>query len=193
MAQVAGRKWFEAAVAIVALLVSAVSLWVAIGTEDANRKMVSAASWPLIQFVDSDADETSHTEILKLSILNAGVGPAKIETFALTWRGRAMHDTGELLRTCCGYVRSADVTQRPLTSTVPQTVLRAGETRPFLIYARTLANAAVYDRLNDARQSEIGYSACYCSVFNECWTSDGHAVDPMPVKACVAPAVPYRA
>jgi hypothetical protein len=185
-------RWFEISMAVAALLVSAVSLWVAIGTEDANRKMVSAASWPLVQFVDSDADETSHTEIIKLSILNAGVGPAKIETFALTWHGKPMHNTGELLRACCGYVRPADKALRPLTSTVPQSVLRAGETRAFLIFPRNAGNGAVYDRLNDARQGEIGYSACYCSVFDECWTSDGRSLEGTPVKACVAPPVQYQ-
>ena len=187
------KKWFEAAVAITALLVSAVSLWVAIGTEDANRRMVSAASWPLIQFIDSDADETGHVEILKLSVSNAGVGAAKLETFELRYHGRPMRDVNDLLTTCCGYVRSPDKTRRPLTSTMPQTVVRAGETRPFLILPRNDSTAAVYDRLNDARQNgEISYNACYCSVFNECWTGNGNSIDPTPVKACVAPPVQYR-
>lgn len=42
------RHWLEYVVTVAALAVSVISLWVAIGTEDANRKMVAAASWPLL-------------------------------------------------------------------------------------------------------------------------------------------------
>ena len=177
--------------AVAALLVSAVSLRVAIGTEDANRKMVSAASWPLVQFFDSDADENTHTQIIKLVVTNAGVGPAKIETFELFWKGKPMRGVRDLLQQCCGYVRPADIADRPLTSTLPQSVLRAGENRPFVIFPRTANNALVYDRFNDVRQGGLQYRACYCSVFNECWISTGGSIDPTPVKACVAPKVSY--
>lgn len=189
------RKWFEIAAALAALLVSAVSLWVAIGTEDANRKMVSAASWPLIQFLGSDVDVQTHGQVLSLMMSNAGVGPAKIETFELFYRGRAMRDAGDLMKTCCGYVRPAATADRPLTSTVPATVLRAGETRSYLIYARTDATAPVYERLDAARRREIAVRACYCSVFDECWISDDRdpsVLQPRPVKACIAPPVSYR-
>ncbi len=66
MVKKADKSWFDIALAASALLVSAISLWVAIGTEDANRKMVSAASWPLVQFIDSDADPDTHKPILTL-------------------------------------------------------------------------------------------------------------------------------
>jgi hypothetical protein len=186
------KKWLEVTLAIAALVVSAVSLWVAIGTEDANRKMVSAASWPLIQFITSDADENSHTEIIKLSVSNSGVGPAKIESFELFWKGRPMRGASDLLTHCCGYVRPPNPADRPLTSTVPQTIMRAGETRPFAILAKTGANSAVYERFNDARISDLRYRACYCSVFDECWVIQDNSINPTPVKACVAPPVQYN-
>jgi hypothetical protein len=194
MARQDSKKWFEAAAAVAALVVSAISLWVAIGTEDANRKMVSAASWPLIQFIDSDADDQTHSDIIKLSVSNAGVGPAKIESFELFYRGRAMRSHAELMRACCGYVRPASEADRPMTSATSDTVLRAGETRPFLIYAKTSTNAAIYDRLDGVREDGIEYRICYCSVFDECWQSDTRShslLKPAPVKACIAPPVSY--
>ncbi|HEY4942949.1 MAG TPA: hypothetical protein VII56_16085 [Rhizomicrobium sp.] len=69
------RHWLEYVVTVVALAVSVISLWVAIGTEDANRKMVAAASWPLLQIEASNSDESNRPHIT-LQVANAGVGPA---------------------------------------------------------------------------------------------------------------------
>ncbi len=107
-----------------------------------------------------------------------------------------MRNHAMLMKACCGYERTpGDSAARPLTSTVPGTVLRAGETRPFLIYARTDANAAIYDRLDDARRDSVTYRVCYCSVFDECWISDPQGnttLQPRPVRVCAQPPVPYQ-
>ena len=42
------RHWLEYVSTFVAVVISLVSLWVAIETEVANRQMVAASSWPLL-------------------------------------------------------------------------------------------------------------------------------------------------
>jgi len=92
------RDWVDPFLALVALVVSAVSLWVAIGTEQANRRMVAAASWPLLQVDTSNLHAT-----IVFSVLNGGVGPAKLKTFELFWNGKAYPGAHALLTACCGY------------------------------------------------------------------------------------------
>ena len=40
------RHWSDTVLAVAALFVSAVSLWVGIRTENANEELVAASSWP---------------------------------------------------------------------------------------------------------------------------------------------------
>src|SRR5690242_17073556 len=114
------REWMDPFLAAIAVLVSAISLWVAIGTEQANRRMVAAASWPLLQADTSDLDST-----ITFSILNGGIGPAKLKTVEVFWSGRAWPGALALLKACCGYRNSAE--SELTTGGVSGIVLRAAE------------------------------------------------------------------
>jgi len=57
-------------------------------------------------------------------------------------------------------------------------------------YVFTSNEDAVYHRFGAARD-KFTYRVCYCSVFNECWLSDGHDLNPPQVKTCSQPPVPY--
>ena len=71
-------------------------------------------------------------------------------------------------------------------------VMRAGDTRTFMLMRRTDDNAAVYDRLGEASPLDhMTMRLCYCSVFDECWLSDLRALNPEPVATCPVPAVPF--
>src|ERR1700757_2331057 len=107
------RRWRELVdpfLALVAVVVSGISLWVAIGTEQANRRMVAAASWPLLQ-----ADTSSLHSTITFSVLNGGVGPAKLKTFELFWNGKAYPGAHALLSVCCGYDASRSPDETGLT------------------------------------------------------------------------------
>lgn len=66
------HQWVEILLGAAALVVSAISLWVAIGTEQANREMVAAASWPLLQADTADVPENGRPTIT-FSLINGGV------------------------------------------------------------------------------------------------------------------------
>jgi hypothetical protein len=105
--------------------------------------------------------------------------------------------------TCCGYKAyhffSEGKPKRTtmLTGGVQGTVVRAGETRPFLSLPLGPDNAEVWKRLNDARQ-DMSYRICYCSVFDECrigsfrgFLPRAGQLHPARIKECAAPKVPF--
>jgi hypothetical protein len=181
------RHFAEYIATAVALVISAVSLWVAIGTEDANRKMVAAASLPLLQSETSDGDTAGHS-VITYGISNAGIGPALVETFEVFFRGKPVRSATELLQACCHY-REGAVTWTNATMT--GLVLRAGDSRTFIYYPKGTQNLQSYTEFDAARGRLITERVCYCSVFNECWLSDLNTLHPPRVDKCPVPKVAY--
>jgi hypothetical protein len=95
-----------------------------------------------------------------------------------------VRSVNEILRVCCGLPEGKQVIRGSLHGTV----LRAGDTRAFLLLPRTPENESVWERLN---QSDVGeyltMRVCYCSVFEECWLSDLKSLNRSPcsdARAC---------
>ncbi|HTT96796.1 MAG TPA: hypothetical protein VMF58_02005 [Rhizomicrobium sp.] len=196
------RHWSDIALGVAALFVSAVSLWVAIRTENANEQLVAASTWPFLQVQISNADPDTKLD-LQFQVLNTGVGPAKIESFELFWKNKPYSSGIQLLQDCCGYnpVKSTSPDAKnhtPLaTGTVQGIVLRPGEPEVFIHYKLGPENLAVWSALNNARE-QMRYRICYCSVLDECWQSELQSelyfpgqLHPTQVKACPVPAVAY--
>jgi hypothetical protein len=199
------RHWTEMVLSVTAVVIAAISLWVAIDTEYTNRqlvseatRLVSEATWPFLQFYNSAHGREGQPE-LSLNVTNAGVGPAKIETLEVFWKSQSYATSKELLQACCGLgnahaanqaAGSGDDTRHVSTSVVAQTVLRPGDSVPIIRYARTTDDAPGYAAFDSIRD-HISYRVCYCSVFNECWLSDGNSLNPTRVNVCPRPARPY--
>lgn len=194
-----GHRWLDISVAACAVVVSITSLAVAImhgrtmeRMADANARLVSANSWPLLQryYSDNGADGERVTSMV---VVNGGVGPAKIEAFELFWKGRAMHDARELIEACCLAATPGSGTSAPLpleVSSVQNMILRAGDRIRAYQLAQTPPTDALANRLR-AAHADITMRACYCSVFDECWVSDLRTLRPERVARCAAPAVPF--
>src|SRR4030095_3188782 len=115
-----GHRWVDLSVAVCALIVSMTSLWVAIRhghtmerMADANARLVSANSYPLLQRFQSSAENVQSLgsaqlrRVASLNVINSGVGPAKVESVEVYWRGRPVRTPRDLLRACC-QVSAAD-------------------------------------------------------------------------------------
>lgn len=180
------RHWLELVSTVVVLFVSIVSLWVAVRSEDANNRMVAASSWPFLQ-IKSGNQSDDGMKVITLSVENAGVGPAKIKTFEVFWKGQAFSSTQALLRACCMHDPKAPFSAGTISTLG---VLRAGDHTQFLRYKLTPENKADWQAFDQVRYSELIYRACYCSVFDECRLSDLRGRE-QPVKACPKPPVSY--
>lgn len=190
------RHWAESALAIGAVIIAAVSLWVAYDTERTNRELVAserqlvaANSWPFVQVAENDQAPNGGPGI-SLIMFNGGIGPAKVETFELFWKGQPQRSPFELMRACCGSAPPDFGMGAP-----SGLVLRPGQTLSFLYFNRTQENGPVLDALR-AGLSNISIRYCYCSAFDECWVSINHfgeARDMHPPRApmCPQPRVPY--
>lgn len=194
------RHWAESALAIGAVIIAAVSLWVAVDAERTNRELVAAASWPFVGFYSTEP-VNAQPRILTLVLTNQGIGPARLESFELFWNGRAQRSPWMLLQSCC--VRSEPgsgpvLTPDPAIDTASDEgiVVRAGESVTFLAYTRTAGDAAVWDALASQYVASLSVRYCYCSVFNECWLVSARLgvlrnLNPPRVRTCPRPDIHY--
>jgi hypothetical protein len=206
---------------ICALFVSVVSLAVAVlhgraleQMAEANAKLVQANSWPFLQFVTANHDDAGEL-VITLGVHNAGVGPAKIESFEVLWQGQPVRNNVELLQRCCGLDPATFTTDKSVSlngageravaaarnasrssiandfmAASEQGVMEAHQQSNFLVLPLTPKTAPVWQKLNTAR-FQVQTRACYCSVFDECWVSDLRTLDAQDVKRCPQPAVSF--
>lgn len=200
------RHWAESALAIGAVIIAAVSLWMAYDTERTNRDLVASQSWPYVQVYESEheTDATDGPDAMSLIVANNGIGPAKLESFELFWNDEPQRSPWRLLQTCCvqvkGSARPVDMTTLQAdigTSSDEGIVLRAGTALAFLQLQRNAADSAAWDALHSgflARKLSVRY--CYCSAFDECWLAterfgERRQMNPPRVRSCPRPKVPY--
>jgi hypothetical protein len=189
-----GHRWIDISVAGCALVVSVTSLFVAIRhghsmerMAEANARLVQANSWPLVQRFQSDG-EWQGPRVFSLYVTNLGVGPAKVESVEVLWKGQPVKSAHELEVLCCNnHPEVAGVE----TSGLMGTVLRAGEVRRIVTFPEDAEHESLTRNLR-VSLSDISWKVCYCSVFDECWLSDLQTMHPPTVKECPAPEVPFR-
>jgi hypothetical protein len=190
------RRHFDIIVSLSAIFISAVSLFVAIEHGKTERDLVAANSWPSLQQVSSTGYDDKGT--IALGVYNAGIGPAKVKTFEMFYKGQPVNSPGDLLRRCCGVAPGPEALKAALPhgfsySLVDETVLRPGDRNAVLKIFRSLEAPDVPNRLA-AGIRDIGFRACYCSVLDECWISNLQTTRTDPVRECPAPAhryIPY--
>ena len=190
-----GHRWLDLTLALSAMFVSLVSLGVAVHHGIAMDRLVAANSWPFLTYGTSNQDAQGHPRIT-LQVENAGVGPARIETFEVWWQDQPVASAGDLLARCCmpdapaPLDPSAARALRLSVGMVAPSVLRAGDAQSFITLEQTAANADVWHRL-DAARMQIRMRTCYCSVFDECWEADPRQTDAKSVGSCPAAKVPF--
>lgn len=160
-----------------------ISLVVAYGTfvqAGATQRMQQAAAWPFVAY--GTGNYTAEGErLINLSFANNGLGPALIGPVEVSFGGRAMRSPADLLAACCGYSEGRAMQLR--TSPIVNVALRPGEVVMFMSLPAVTANEGMVDRL-DAVREQIKVRACYCSIFEDCWTVEGTQAQPRPVNAC---------
>jgi hypothetical protein len=189
-----GNKWLDMTVALSALFISLVSLVIAVvhgrtmeRMADANARLVAANSWPFIQYTTSNLDPQGNA-VITMGVTNAGVGPAKVESVQLFWRGVPYPTSAAFVRACCGYTHKPyDGMQQSL---LQGRVLRAGQDDAFVTVPKATIGEEGWVRLEAAR-TRAALQICYCSVFDECWIGNvaSSALTPAKVDKCPAPRV----
>jgi len=188
-----GNHWLDAIGAIAAILISVISLFVAIQNSQTEHQLVASSSWPFLREILSN-EYDDHAEVA-LGVSNGGVGPAKIKTFELFYDGAPMASGLDLLRHCCGLGPSEADIRRQLPhgyqfSIVDDTVLRPGEDNVVFGVHPAPEEPEIPAQLI-AHLNRVSFRACYCSVLDECWISNLQSTRVTPVNICAPAAHPY--
>ena len=176
-----------------ALLISVISLVVAIGHGKTMERLVEANSRPFVEVESSNAEMKDPTKgVVVLRVVNAGAGPARLENFHVLLDDKEYPTTYDAVHAVFDEAKRAGVADVPndnsLTiSSVAPWYLRGGDSLAALRFERTEANAALWKALDKARDAgRIHLKICYCSIFDDCWIADSKVFRPQPVKQCEA-------
>lgn len=186
-----GRVLIDVVVGGVAIMLSVISLIVAIQNERTQRELVAASSWPFLQAEFSSGSK--HDAMIEF--VNAGVGPAKVDSVEMFYRGQPVTSVLKLLQQCCGLSTDAATMHQQLAGAISLSsssdfVLRPAEHQTIMRLAYD-ANAAKDVRARFlAGMSDITFRACYCSVLDECWLSTLQDLHPHRIRICPKPAYP---
>lgn len=179
-------RLFEIVIGGGVLLISLVSLFIAVSANRTQERMLAASVWPSLLFGTSNA-ALDGTPQITFDVLNRGIGPARVRWAEVLYDGEPVNSARTLLERCCGHADQDDDTV--FTSGIQRRVLAADEWVTLLRMPRTDPALPAYDALERALPA-IRFRACYCSVLDDCWMLDSKRNDPEPVKRCpAAPAV----
>lgn len=188
-----GSRWLDLAIALTAIFISAVSLFVAIEHGKTERDLVAANSWPFLRNMLDNSYNDGKSVVMGMS--NGGVGPAKVIWLEVYYSGQPATSNLDLLRKCCGLPPSASSGSRWLPkgfsySIADNQVLRPGEDNPVMQVFRS-SSPEMADKFSDALL-KLSFRVCYCSVFDECFIGNLKDTSQHRVKACGLPQHPYN-
>lgn len=177
-----GHRWIDIALALSALALSITSIIIAIENDHAMKNLVTANSWPYLEMGHGNVVDNS--SVIHFDVKNAGVGPALIEKFVVTYRDQPVSGIRELLQHCCG-IQATDLIKN-LDINVDQVsgrVLSARDSVEFLQLPKHDANLDLWQKLN-AERFKVGMTVCYSSVLGEHWITSLGSVKPRSVESC---------
>jgi hypothetical protein len=165
-----------------AVLLSCVSIFIAVNHGRTMERLVAANSWPNLSYSTGNSNDLGTNDDITLDIRNSGVGPARLDSMQVFYKGVAQSSGLTLLQACCGTKKTFNFG----ANIVLNEVLPARETTTFLRVARAANGNGVWDALNRERLN-ISVKLCYCSVFEECWMRDSRSRRPERVDKCSLP------
>jgi hypothetical protein len=165
----------------VAIVVSMISLGVALSANHTQERLLAASAWPSLEFGTGNRDDDGR-DVIRLEMGNNGVGPARLRGVQVRYHGERAHNAYALLRQCCGLGNNPANT---VTSGTRGRVLKAGDTITLFMLYREANDPDVWKRF-DHERFDVELRACYCSVLNDCWMYDSTSADadPDPIASC---------
>jgi hypothetical protein len=174
-----GHSKLDLIFASLAVVLSLVSVMVALHHGKTMERLVEANTWPNLSYDTGNLVDDGHTQAVTLSLMNTGVGPARIENFEVFYKDQPVADGAALMKACCG-LATIDFSSSQVTGEV----LPARDRIDFIEVPKA-ENPALFDVLNKER-FKIRVRACYCSVFDDCYVLDTKARRPERVAQCSA-------
>ncbi len=144
------------------------------------RAQQHGAVVPVLQ-VDGFVSSTPEQRSVGLRVVNNGVGPAMIRSVTLRRRDQMVGDFSALM------AHFPAATDRSWSSVNGRALAPGGEVAPIVFtWPRGSLDQNGLDGLL-AEWQDWSVEACYCSVFDRCWTSSSGHTDRNPVRSCPTP------
>jgi hypothetical protein len=173
------RLLIELMVGLTALIVSVVSLFIAVRQTQVMDKQLAASVWPALQYYTSNM--RNGEPVITMSIENVGIGPARIRSFSVWRNGVRIDDPNALMRECCATNGESFNT---IHSFVTGRIMRPGQEVTFLTLPFDSLQPHIFERFNRTR-NEIEARICFCSVLDDCWQfSSTSQTEPKSVSTC---------
>jgi hypothetical protein len=187
-----GHRWLDITLGVSALMVSAISLYVAVHHGQTMEKLVEANSFPNVE-LNLDLAEGARPEdfVVRITAENNGVGPARIESLEFWDGGRPLTSVRDVVTAIKSRGDGRKLTSQLAGSTVVGGLLGASKSKAILelrLDRKTWFGPAA--QFSAAAQDRV----CYCSVFDECFVADSrvHKGRPSAVRICPTPAHAYQ-
>lgn len=172
----------EAIIGLCAVVVSVIAVFVSAYEALIQRDWQRAAVWPYVQlgrsfyYTDADVPRDQRKWTLTLNAENAGVGPAQVRDFKVTVDGKPQHTWRQAMQTLMGTQDDIQYGE----STINGQIIPAGHSVQMFQYVNQPNAQKIYDEMG-----RMNFSACFCSVFDECWwTSYQGSPNAEPVDRC---------
>jgi hypothetical protein len=191
-----GMRWLDITLGVAATIVSVVSLWLGLHSAHSMEKLVAANSYPYLELMRSMSGTTilpgaeRVRDVVEYEFVNNGIGPARIEWVEMRFKGKPVANITELVDACCG-TGTHDYAGLNRRGGIEGAFVRAGSSLKMFTWSEQAAPNADFQALR-RQMNDIEFSACYCSVFDECYVRTSEGRKPEPVKHCTAPAVTFR-
>jgi hypothetical protein len=197
-------RLIELIVAVSVVMISVVSLFVAVEQSRIQRQTLEASVLPVIQYGTGNYDLERDDWSMTLNFTNTGLGPAELRYLGLSWDGEAIIDTSEFLARCCvpdripedqrlAFVHSAfrNGQMAFLFDSVQGRYFAPQESVDYIEFRRPDETTqpdgyAVWQALDSVRH-DIRVEICYCSVFDNCWISRFPEQTREPARMCPEP------
>lgn len=151
-------------VALSAIFISTATLFVYIYQAGIMQKQLRTAVWPHIEWLKS-----VNSNGLYLEVQNKGIGPARVKKVNLYLDDKPVADLTEMFQV----LTDSSFAEYFGYSIVEGRVMGPGES----IIAFEIADGEMGKRIWEALKARnFRYTICYCSVYDECWTSTGTVV-----------------
>lgn len=191
-----GVRWLDISLGVAAAIVSLVSLWLGLHSAHSMEKLVAANSYPYLELMrnmstlEKDAQTGQKHRRVEYMLVNSGIGPARIEWVQLHYKDKPMADLNALLDACCAAGGKVDIGMNRRGNVVGSLV-RPGDMMSMFAADEPSVPNPMFDALHGSMK-DIQTSACYCSVFDECYVRDRDELKPKPVDQCTRPGVTFR-
>ena len=174
------KSWFqqpEMIVGLSALLVSLVAVGVALYSAYIDRAYARASVWPRLEVGRSFNPET-YTYL----VTNNGTGPAVVKWAVLTLKGEPLAHWRQYMDSIVPDEKQDGDVIRYSQSHISTSVLPA--TKEIKVMS---SDAPELIAMLHQASSDTELQLCYCSIYDECWTTSWKQPQPIPVSECITP------